>query len=224
MTAVPLPTTTTEPPVPVTSTATVKVARVGVYDAPDQPEPSRHLDNPQPSGALPGTTYPLSMLVVDETPTWVKVLLPVRPNGSSGWVRSADVDLTTTPYRIQVDLSQHKITVWNGNDLFLEEPVAVGASGRTPTTAGLFYTTQLIPTVPEDRAAYGPYAFALSGFSEVYYSFGSGGTGVLGIHGTSDTSSLGKDVSNGCIRMSNDGVTKLAKALPFAGVPVEIKA
>lgn len=40
-------------------------------------------------------------------------------------------------------------------------------------------------------------------------------------HGTNDTSGLGRDVSHGCIRMSNDGITLLARTLPL-GVPVEI--
>ena len=51
----------------------------------------------------------------------------------------------------------------------------------------------------------------------------AGGDGVIGIHGTNDPSTLGKDVSHGCIRMSNSGITKLAKILPL-GVPVQITA
>jgi lipoprotein-anchoring transpeptidase ErfK/SrfK len=69
---------------------------------------------------------------------------------------------------------------------------------------------------------YGPYAYPLSGYSEVLFSFGSG-DGQMGIHGTNDPSSLGRSVSNGCIRMSNDAITKLARTLPV-GVPVEVKA
>jgi lipoprotein-anchoring transpeptidase ErfK/SrfK len=44
----------------------------------------------------------------------------------------------------------------------------------------------------------------------------------MGIHGTDDPSSLGRSVSNGCIRMSNAAITKLAKTLPV-GVPVDVK-
>ena len=51
----------------------------------------------------------------------------------------------------------------------------------------------------------------------------AGGDGVIGIHGTNDASALGHDVSHGCIRMSNEGITKLARTLPL-GVPVEIRA
>jgi lipoprotein-anchoring transpeptidase ErfK/SrfK len=215
--------TTTVPAAPVYSLATAKVRRVDIYNSPVQPEPARSLDNPQPSGAAPGSTFPLRMLVVEERDDWLKVLLPIRPNGSNGWIRRSVVDLEAHDFRMVVELGEHRITVWKGHEVVLQEPVGVGASGRTPTTQGLFYTTELFEVEPSQQGAYGPYAFALSGFSEVLHSFGAGGTGVLGIHGTSDPSGLGRDVSNGCIRMSNAGITQLANLLPL-GVPVEIKA
>ena len=215
--------TTTAPATPLYSLATAKVPTVDVYASPVQPEPARALENPQPSGAAPGSTFPLRMLVVEERDDWLKVLLPIRPNGSDGWIRRNVVDVETHNYRMLVELGAHRITVWQGDEVVLQEPVGVGASGRTPTTQGLFYTTELFEVAPNQRSAYGPYAFALSGFSEVHYTFGEGGTGVLGIHGTNDPSGLGRDVSNGCIRMSNEGITKLAGMLPL-GVPVEIRA
>ena len=212
---------TTAPDATVAKVAVAKQASVEVYTSPVQPEPSRTLENPQPSGAAPGGEYILRMLVVEERGDWLKVLLPLRPNGSNGWIRRATVDLETHNYRVKVELGEHRITVWRGNEVVLQEPVGVGASGRTPTTKGLFYTIELYPVLPSQQAAYGPWAFALSGYSEVLTSFGEGGTGVLGLHGTGDPSSLGRDVSNGCIRMSNTGITKLADVLPL-GVPIEI--
>jgi lipoprotein-anchoring transpeptidase ErfK/SrfK len=56
----------------------------------------------------------------------------------------------------------------------------------------------------------------------VLYDF-AGGDGVIGIHGTNDPSTIGRDASFGCIRMSNEAITRLATTLPI-GVPVEIKA
>jgi lipoprotein-anchoring transpeptidase ErfK/SrfK len=215
--------TTTIPDPTVAKVAVAKQSVVEVFTSPVQPEPARTLDNPQPSGAAPGGEYILRMLVVEDRGDWLKVLLPIRPNGSSGWIRRATVDLETHNYRAVVSLGEHRITVWKGNEVVLEEPVGVGASGRTPTTKGLFYTIELYPVLPSQQAAYGPFAFALSGYSEVLTSFGEGGTGVLGLHGTGDPSGLGRDVSNGCIRMSNSGITKLANMLPL-GVPVEITA
>jgi len=215
--------TTTVAAAPKYFVATAIVPSLDIFTSPVQTEPARALENPQPSGAAPGFTYPLRMLVTEERGDWLKVLLPIRPNGSNGWVRRNAVDLEVHNFRAVVELGQHRITVWKGAEVLLQEPVGVGASGRTPTTQGLFYTTELFPVLPSQQSAYGPYAFALSGFSEVLYSFGDGGTGVLGLHGTGDPSSLGRDVSSGCIRMSNSGITLLSQTLPL-GTPIEIKA
>ena len=50
-----------------------------MYDSPTATTPTRTLANPQPSGA------PLVFLVRETHGDWLQVLLPVRPNGSSGW-------------------------------------------------------------------------------------------------------------------------------------------
>jgi lipoprotein-anchoring transpeptidase ErfK/SrfK len=205
---------TTVPASPLYTVATVKGSSVGVYDSPVQTEPTRSLASPQADGST------LVLLVQDQRPDWFKVLLPVRPNGSTGWIKAGEVTVATHDYRIEVQVSAHHLTVWKGNDVFLEDTVAVGASA-TPTALGEFYTTGLIAVSPS-QPFYGPYAYPLSGYSEVLFSF-AGGEGQMGIHGTDDPSSLGRSVSNGCIRMSNASITKLAKTLP-AGVPVDVKA
>lgn len=212
--AAPGPTTTSVPAAPSYTVATARGASVGVYDSPVQTEPTRSLASPQSDGS------PLVLLVQEERPDWLKVLLPVRPNGATGWIHTADVTLASHDYRIEVRLGAHKLTAWKGNDVFLEDTVAVGASA-TPTAQGSFYTTGLFET-GATQPFYGPYAYPLSGYSEVLFEFG-GGEGQMGLHGTNDPSSLGRSVSNGCVRMSNAAITKLAKALPV-GVPVDIKA
>lgn len=195
-------------------TATANGKSVAVYDSPVQPEPSRSLGNPQSDGST------LVLLTKDQQGPWLKVLLPVRPNGATGWIRTSDVTVATHDFRIEVEIGAHTLTVWKGDDVFLQDTVAVGAAA-TPTTLGSFYTTGLFDTA-STQPVYGPYAYPLSGYSDVLYSFG-GGEGQMGIHGTSDPSSLGRSVSNGCIRMSNRAITKLAETLPV-GVPVEIRA
>jgi lipoprotein-anchoring transpeptidase ErfK/SrfK len=116
--------------------------------------------------------------------------------------------------------------VWNGDEVFAEEPIGVGTTD-TPTPGGLYYTKELLQPIdrqgrPIPDGPYGPYAYGLSGFSDVLYDF-AGGDGVIGIHGTNDPSSIGRDASHGCIRLSNEAITRLASTLPI-GVPVEIKA
>ena len=68
--------------------------------------------------------------------------------------------------------------------------------------------------------AYGPYAFGLSAYSNVLYSFG-GGPGQIGLQGTNEPGALGTNVSHGCIRISNSGISRLARILPL-GTPVQI--
>ena len=214
------PTAPPRPFLPGSLVAEAVVAAVGVFDQPDRPEPSRWLPSPQPSGA------PLVFLVEEDRGDWLGVLLPVRPNGSRGWIRRADAALSVHRFRIVVELGAHRITVTDGDGIYHQESVGVGARD-TPTPGGLYYTTQLLrPTDAEGRpfpdGPYGPFAYALSGFSEVLYNF-EGGEGVIGIHGTNEPDSLGGDTSYGCIRMSNDGITRLSGTLPV-GVPVEIRA
>jgi lipoprotein-anchoring transpeptidase ErfK/SrfK len=145
----------------------------------------------------------------------------VRPNGSTGWIRSDDVNLSVDYWRVRVELSAHRITVWNGDDVVHAEPVGVGTAA-SPTPPGEYYITDALTVPSFQRSAYGPYAFGISAHSDVYTTFG-GGDGTVGIHGTGDPSSLGKDASHGCIRLSNDGITSLIHAVPL-GTPVQIVA
>jgi lipoprotein-anchoring transpeptidase ErfK/SrfK len=157
--------------------------------------------------------------VQDQKEGWLNVLLPVRPNGTTGWIRATDVTTSQHEYRIEIELAAHKITVYHRDGVFLQEPVGVGR-GPTPTPVGVFYTKELLQP-PNPNTAYGTYAYGLSGYSNVLTDF-AGGDGLVGIHGTNDPKTLGTDVSHGCIRMSNAAITRLAKSLPL-GVPVVIR-
>lgn len=195
--------------------AEATAARVPIFTGPDESHGTkRTLANPTESGA------PLVFLVEQAKPGWLEVDLPIRPNGSTGWVRASDVAVAPINYRVVVELRKFRITVFRGEDVILSEPVGLG-TGSTPTPGGRYYIKELLKP-PNPSGAYGPYAYGLSGFSNVLTSF-AGGDGVVGIHGTNDPSSIGRAVSHGCIRMSNAGITKLAKMLPL-GTPVQILA
>jgi lipoprotein-anchoring transpeptidase ErfK/SrfK len=162
----------------------------------------------------------LVLLATARSGDWLKVMLPIRPNGSTGWVPASTVQLTWDPYRIVVDLSSHRLTVLNVGRPVLRTPVGVGATA-TPTPRGTFYLTALLRP-PDPAGAYGPFAFGLSGFSPVLKSFG-GGPGEIGLHGTDDVSSIGRSVTHGCIRVHNGVITRLAGQLPL-GTPVVVTA
>ncbi len=217
------PTTTAPPattePVPEyrTTVATAQVPEVAVFAEPDAPEPTHRLANPNEVGG------PLVFLVDTQRPDgWIEVLLPVRPNGTTGWVRSEDVALATNDYQLVVELDAHRITLTRGDEVLVQEPVGVGRD-NAPTPGGRFYIKELLQP-PEPGTVYGPYAYGLSGFSNVFETF-NGGDGVIGLHGNNDPSSIGSDVSSGCIRLDNAAITRLVEeiGLPL-GTPVEVLA
>ena len=193
--------------------ATATVRSVQVHTSPAGPV-ARTLADPQPSGA------PLVFLVVEQRSDWIRVQLPVRPNGSTGWVRAVDVTLAGLAYRIDVRLKAHRLDLVKLGKVERSYPIGVG-TGDTPTPGGTFYLKELLQP-PNPRGPYGPYAYGLSGFSNVLSSF-AGGDGVIGIHGTDSPALVGKDVSHGCIRMLNPDITALTGKLAL-GTPVRILA
>jgi lipoprotein-anchoring transpeptidase ErfK/SrfK len=192
-----------------------------VFDAPDAPQPAMELPNPWVyDPAFPDQTVPQVFLVEQQQGNWVEVLLPVRPNGSTGWVRSTDVTLTPNPFRIDIELGAHRIAVTNRDELVYEGTIAAGKPS-TPTPLGKYYLRILIRSL-DPESVYGPYAYGLSSHSEVLETF-AGGDAEIGIHGNNDASVLGSDVTSGCVRMDNDAITMLAQQLPL-GTPVHIRA
>jgi lipoprotein-anchoring transpeptidase ErfK/SrfK len=214
------PTTSTTSPTQHTI-ATAKVPSVAVFDDPSAPAPSQTFQHPWFVNDDPHASVPLVFLVEQQRADgWIQVLLPVRPNGSTGWIRAESVVLTPTPYRLTVALGAHHLVVYADASVVLEDTVAVGAEA-TPTPTGHFYIRALLQA-PNPHTAYGPFAYGLSGYSETLQEF-AGGDAEVGIHGNNDPSALGHDVSHGCIRMSNDAITTLTKLLPL-GTPVDISA
>lgn len=194
--------------------AAAKGAKVDVFAQPGPGAPVTSLGNPVPSGA------PLVFLVESGVDDWLHVYLPLRPNGSMGWIRAADVTLSQHSFRIEVYLAEYRLDVYQRGKLMLSAPIGV-ARDNAPTPDGIYYTTELLKP-PQPNGPYGTFAYGLSGFSEVLTTF-NGGPGQLGIHGTDDPASIGQKVSSGCIRLRNEDIDKLAAMLPL-GVPVHIHA
>jgi lipoprotein-anchoring transpeptidase ErfK/SrfK len=198
--------------------ATAKVAEVPVYDSVGAAQPKLRLANPTTSGSA------LVFLVDgrDAGGAWLPVLLPVRPNGSKGWVRAADVTLVSNEYRIVVDRTERRLVLEQSGKSAWEVPIGVGKPAM-PTPPGRYFVKELVMPNTKDEGLYGPFALGLSGYSD---SPGAkdfrGGDGVLAIHGTNDPDTLGERVSHGCIRVSNDVITYLARTVPM-GTPVDIR-
>jgi lipoprotein-anchoring transpeptidase ErfK/SrfK len=193
--------------------ASPRGTRVSIFSAPGG-RVVRTMSNKLPLGA------PLTLLAVGRSGGWVRVELPLRPNQSTGWVREADVIMTGLQYGLIVERAAHRLRLYSGGQLLHTYPVGIGTRD-TPTPGGLYYLIELLRP-PNPGGAYGPYAYGLSGFSEVLHHF-NGGDGVIGLHGTNQPSAVGHDVSHGCIRMVNKDITYLAHLLPL-GTPIRINA
>jgi L,D-transpeptidase catalytic domain len=149
---------------------------------------------------------------------WYRVQLPTRPNGIVGYVRAGDVILRPAWMRIVVDLSDRRVLLFNGRRLLVSGPVAIGTNA-TPTPLGRYYVNQrLIPTNP--AGPFGVGAIGISAFSPVHTGWAQGGP--VAIHGTNQPHLLGRQVSNGCIRVHNATMRRLFwRARP--GTPVTIR-
>jgi lipoprotein-anchoring transpeptidase ErfK/SrfK len=194
--------------------ATARRATVNIYKNPGDASPNIQLHSPNPDGA------PRVFLVTEHKAGWLHVLLPVQPNGSSGWIATSQVKTAKTSYWVQVLRSGHRLKVYRGKKVLVSTPAAIGSTD-TPTPGGAYYLTELLQP-PNPNGDYGPYAYGLSGQSQALTQF-NGHDPVIGIHGTNEPKLLGTSVSHGCIRVSNTVITRLAKMLPL-GTPVQISS
>jgi lipoprotein-anchoring transpeptidase ErfK/SrfK len=197
--------------------ATANGAEVAVYPAPDAAEPLETFPNPYKEE----TAMVFLVEGTDVSGEWLPVYVPIKPNGSKGFVRAADVSVTPNPYWVRIEQSAHRIVVTNGDEVLIDDKVGLGEAQKD-TPNGVYFIRELIENIGDP--VYGPYAYGLSAFTEnedVAERFG--GVGQVGLHGTNDPSSIGQNVSNGCIRVNNDIITELAGILPL-GTPVEIVA
>lgn len=151
---------------------------------------------------------------------WVEVMLPIRPNGSTGWVRSRDVSLYVADSTIVIDLDKRRLTYLVGGVELLSTAVGIG-SRYNPTPTGVFFVTDSV-SLSDPDSPWGPYALGLSARSETITEF-NGGDGIIGIHGTNNPSSIGDDISLGCVRLPNDVISQLHAMVPL-GTRVEIRA
>lgn len=200
---------------PVSSPATVadvNGATIGMYSTPGQAEADEYFDNPTWEG------LPLVFLVQERQGDWLEVQLNTRPNQTTAWIRAADVTLRQVTQRVVVSLAARSLTVYDGQTPVMEAPVAIGTSS-TPTPTGNYYIDGAVRT-PDPGGVYGPFQVSVAAFSDVLMSFGSG-VGQIAFHGTNAPGLIGSAVSNGCLRMTNADITRLANTVEI-GTPVQI--
>ena len=148
---------------------------------------------------------------------WIRVRLPMRPNGRTGWVvRDALGPLRVVTTSLRVNRRTLRATLYRSGRRIWSSRIGVGKPG-TPTPRGNFYIRERLRGLG-DGTLYGPWAFGTSAYSVL--SDWPGG-GIVGIHGTNQPHLIPGRPSHGCVRVPNRKVRQLARLMPI-GTPVRI--
>jgi hypothetical protein len=159
----------------------------------------------------------LSGVINHNNEYWVRVRLPMLPNGRTGWVPRRMIG----PYNeiwthLVIDRKLFTATLYRKGRAIFTTRVGVGKP-YWPTPAGEFYVRERITGFSDP--IYGPIAFGTNARSNVLTDWPGGG--FIGIHGTNQPEILPGRVSHGCVRMPNAAVLRLARLMPL-GTPVTI--
>ncbi|MBB2976189.1 hypothetical protein FHX49_001759 [Microbacterium endophyticum] len=195
--------------------STGQVAQPGAAGAPVFADPGA-----PPVAFLPqtqtfeGTVVP----VVEAQDHWVKVLLVGRagvpPEQSSaqtfGWIRAADVTLTTLDSHVEVSLSARTIDIVGGGG---SERIATDfGSGTldTPTPTGRMFI-MMTRTVPDFGYTRGHPLVYLSAQSPTLAGFSHANVAITAFHYHDERSG---EISNGCLRLAPEAIDRLAELPP----------
>ncbi len=126
--------------------------------------------------------------------------------------------VVTGKFRLKVSKSKHIIQLSSGETVLNEYPVGTGKFGSTPT--GAFKIVDKVKEPPwfkDGRVIpYGdPQNVLGTRWMKLESTDGQNELTGYGIHGTDDESSIGRESSEGCIRLINRDVEELFKIVPL---------
>lgn len=146
--------------------------------------------------------------VVEQQGEWARVLLPSRPNGSTGWVwtgSGAEVEKARSPYLVDVDIDARRLRVFRDGAQVGGWTVGVGAE-ESPTPRGRTY---IMAAIEETVTNFSPVILPLGTHSNTYTTYG-GGPGTVALHTWPDPAVFGQASSDGCVRVPQEALQFLA--------------
>lgn len=127
------------------------------------------------------------------------------------------------PMHLVIRLSDRRVYVYQGDEVYTSYPIAVGKDGwETPT--GNYEVTDM----QQDPAWRNPFNGSVipagrnNPLGDRWIGFWTDGNNVIGFHGTPNEGSVGRAASHGCIRMFNRDVRELY-AIAEVGMPVTVE-
>ena len=150
--------------------------------------------------------------------TWLRVRVPRRPNGTTGWVLARALGpVHRLATHLVIDRAHLVATLYKAGHAIWSSPVGVGKA-TTPTPRGNFWIREKLVALGGSNPIYGPYALGTSAYSSLTDWPGGG---VVGIHGTNQPQLIPGRPSHGCIRVPNPAITRLYQLITV-GTPVTI--
>jgi lipoprotein-anchoring transpeptidase ErfK/SrfK len=214
-------TTPKPPPGPKIVSAFPAAGEMVVHSVPVRKAPDPHAPVIKVMKAFRPDFRPQVMFAVRKTTgsdgeVWYRVSIPMRPNGTYGWIPAKTVSLSPTHSQIVINLNRRVIDIYRFGKHKWHGLVAIGAPGRETPVGHYFVASRF---VPYHDTFLGVFAEETSAYSKLTEWPGGG---VVGVHGTSLPQLLGKAVSHGCVRVSNTTARHLKSLAPL-GTPIWIK-
>ena len=191
-----------------------------VHTGPATASPQRTvLADRRPITGAPTTLPVISRSIGADGSRWLQVMLPGRPNGSTGWIAEQDTSAVLTPWYIVVRIRARRVNIYDDGHLARSFRAVVGKLS-TPTPTGQFFVEEAVTMATGEPG--GPFALALSARSDALQEF-EGGPGQIAIHGIENLGGTpGKAESHGCIRLATAAIDWIAARIG-AGTPVTIE-
>jgi len=175
-------------------------------------------------GIVPGSWYgaPSALPVIGQSGKFLHVRLAQRPDGSTAWIAASEATLSSTPYRIEINLSTMHVLLFKGSAIILDAPAGVGTTLDPTPTGNYFVAFYAAPPSP----GYGPFVLVTSGHSNAISDWEQSGDAIIAIHGPlgedAAIGTTGARISHGCIRLHDSDLVKLRQVPP--GSPIDIVA
>ncbi|MCO1575576.1 L,D-transpeptidase [Crossiella sp. SN42] len=160
---------------------------------------------------------PTAVPVLETAPGWLRIALPSRPHGATGWITDweEDLEVSQTDRRIMVDLHRRELSLYQAQQVVGRWKVGIGKDSAPTPVGRTFVLAQVAPA----NIKYSPFIVVLGTHSLTHEKFGAG-PGTVGVHGWPRQDGIGTATSDGCIRIGPEGLRALGD-VPI-GTPVLI--
>ena len=165
------------------------------------------------------TVLPVSDRTTVRGVRWLRVMVPGRPNGRSGWIKQRGTILSTTGWHLMVRTSSRRVLVYR-HGRPVRTFLAIVGKVSTPTPRGHFFVEESVRMLAGQRRG------AVRARTERSLERAAGvrwWPGADRIHGVANLGGTpGTAVSHGCVRLDNASISWLAARIA-PGVPVTIR-